>query len=66
MTLPSVNSEPAHKKVSLAQKMALVKQWFDQTKRKVAESSELKIENVAELLVEKGLVSDIDTGIKTI
>ena len=66
MTLPSATTEDPAKKVSLAQKMALVKQWFELAKRKVAESGELKIEHVAELLVEKALVSDIDTGIKTI
>lgn len=66
MTLPSVSNDHTSKKVSLAQKMTIVKQWFDQAKRKVTESSDLKIDHVADLLMEKGLVSDIDTGIKTI
>lgn len=46
------------------QKIDILKSWFNIAKHKNPDAYEIKIEEVAEMLVSKGLVSDIDTGIK--
>ena len=68
MMLPNLDNgnSMVRKKPSLLQKMNILKTWFNLAKRKNPDAFEIDIEDVAEMLVEKGLVSDNDTGIKSL
>ena len=53
------------RKPTLPEKIAIVNKWFASCiKGKSFKQAEVKIEVIADLLVEKLLVSDTDTGIK--
>jgi len=51
---------------TLAEKIAVIQGWFEIAKRDNTDATELSITEIGHMLVEKGLVSDIDTGIKTV
>lgn len=52
-------------RATLAQKINAVKDWFELTKSDKHET-EVAVEQVGQMLVDKGISPDVDTAIKTI